>query len=230
MDKKYTQYLLDKTKQDYNQIAEDFSRTRQRIWEEIKFLFDDYIQKGDTVLDWGCGNGRYFELFKNKDIDCVGIDNSQKLIEIAKQKYPQSNFSVSRDSEIPFADNHFDKIYSIAVLHHIPSKELRLKFLQEAKRALKPGGLFVVTVWKFQNKKERRLLLKYTILKLFGKSKLDFMDILDPWGKELDRYYHWFTKRELKKLAQKAGFKIEKLGIVSNERGNRNNFYLVARK
>lgn len=230
MDKKYAQYLLQKTKQDYNQIAEDFSRTRQRIWEEIRFLFDDYLQQGDKILDWGCGNGRYFEIFKGKNINYIGIDNSEKLIEIAKQKYPQANFRITNNSVIPFSDNYFDKVYSIAVLHHIPSKELRIKFLQEAKRALKPGGLLILTVWKFKSEKERKLLLKYTILKLLGKSKLDFKDILDPWGKELDRYYHWFSKRELKKLAQQAGFKVEKLGIVSNKRGNRNNFYLIAKK
>jgi len=230
MDKKYAEYLLQKTKQDYNQIAEDFSRTRQRIWEEIRFLFDDYLEKGDKVLDWGCGNGRYFEVLKDKNINYIGIDNSEKLIEIAKQKYPQVDFRIADDSEIPFPDGCFDKIYSIAVLHHIPSEEFRIKFLQEAKRVLKPNGLLIVTVWKFKSKKERRLLLKYTILKLLGKSKLDLGDILDPWGKELDRYYHCFSKQDLKKLAQKAGLKVEKLGIARNERGNRNNFYLVAKK
>jgi len=51
MEKKYAEYLLKKTKKDYNLIAEDFSRTRARIWDEIRFLFDNYLIEGDRVLE-----------------------------------------------------------------------------------------------------------------------------------------------------------------------------------
>jgi ubiquinone/menaquinone biosynthesis C-methylase UbiE len=230
MDKKYAKYLLDKTKNDYNLIAEDFSRTRENIWEEIRFLFDDYLTAGEKVLDLGCGNGRFYELFKNKDVQYFGIDNSEKLIEIAKKKYPKADFRTGEALKLPFPNNYFNKVYSIAVLHHVPSTELRVQFLKETKRILRPGGKLILTAWNFHDKKERFLLLKYTILKIIGKNKMDFRDILEPWADKTKRYYHWFSKRELAKIVKKAGFKIETIGVIKNKTGSRQNIYLVAAK
>ncbi len=230
MDKKYAEYLLKKTQADYNLIAGDFSRTREKPWEEIRFLFDDYLIEKEKVLDLGCGNGRFYEFFKNKDINYIGIDNSEKLIEIAKKRFSGTNFQVADALNLPFPDNYFDKVYAIAVLHHIPSKEFRLQFLREVKRVLRQKGLLILTIWKFHNKKAIFLLLRYTILKIIGKSKLDFKDIFEPWGKKINRYYHWFSEKELTSLAEEAGFKIKKSGVVKNKRGNRQNIYLIAKK
>lgn len=230
MNRKYAEYLLEKTKEDYNRIAEEFSRTRSRVWEEIRFLFDDWLVEGDKVLDLGCGNGRFFEVLKDKNVDYIGIDSSEKLIKIARKRYPQAKFQVADALNLLPPNNYFNKVFSIAVLHHIPSEEFRLKFLKEAKRALKQDGLLILTVWKFRTKKELPLIFKYTILRLIGKSKLDFRDIFEPWGKKIKRYYHCFSKKELINLVKKAGFKVLERGLIRNERGNRNNIYLVAKK
>ena len=91
MKRKYAEYLLKKTKEDYDKIAEEFSRTRERPWPEIKFLIDKYIIAGERILDLGCGNGRLLEFFKDKKVDYIGTDFSEKLIEIAKKRcLPQS--------------------------------------------------------------------------------------------------------------------------------------------
>lgn len=228
MDEKYAKYLLNKTKNDYSLIAQDFSRTRTSLWKEIKFLFDDYLIAGERVLDLGCGNGRFYEFFKNKDIKYIGADNSEELIEIARQKYLKADFRAEDALALSFPNSYFDKIYSIAVLHHIPSKKLRLQFLKEAKRVLKPNGKLILTAWK---PKKNLLLLKYTILKIIGKNKMDFGDVLIPWkNQKIKRYYHLFSKKELARLAEKTGFKIEAIGVIKNKTGNRQNIYLVAEK
>jgi len=230
MERKYADYLLEKTRQDYNLIADEFSRTRGKPWEEIRFLFDNYLTGGEKVLDLGSGNGRYFSYFEEKKVDYFGVDNSEKLIEIAKSFYPQARFQVANALNLPFPNNFFDKVYSIAFLHHIPSNELRIQSLKEVKRVLKPGGTLILTAWKLHQIKERYLLFKYTILKLIGKSKLDFRDIFEPWGKKVKRYYHCFSQRELEKLTKEVEFKILEIGIVKNEKGNRQNIYLIAEK
>ena len=229
MDLEYAKYLLEKTKEDYNLIAEDFSRTRSVVWEELKLL-KEYILEKDRILDLGCGNGRLLQILEGKNIEYFGIDNSEELIKIARGKYPDRNFQVADILILPFSDNFFDKVYSIAVLHHIPSEEFRLQVLNEIRRVLKPGGLLILTVWDFWRKEALALIFKYFFFKLIGKSKLDFRDIFLPWGNKTERYYHYFTKKELLRLMERVGFIIKKIGVAKNETGKRSNVYLVAQK
>jgi len=230
MQKEYAQYLLEKTKGDYSLIAQDFSRTRKEPWPEVKFLFDNYLILGEKILDLGCGNARFLPFFEEARVDYVGVDVCPELIEIAKQKYPKRKFYIQNAQNLSFPNNFFDKVYSIAVLHHIPSEQFRIQFLKEARRVLKPKGLLVLTVWKLHHPKELFSLFKYTLQKAIGKSELDYKDIFQPWGKKAHRYYHWFSKKELQGLMVKAGFKVKKSGLTRNARGNRQNIYIVAEK
>ena len=230
MKKEYAQFLLDKVNKDYNLIAQDFSRTREHIWPEMEFLFNEFLYPGNKALDLGCGNGRWFNMFQKMKVDYIGVDNSQELIRIAQEKYPQGKFKLADALNLPFSNNSFDRVYSIAVFHQIPSSQFRLKFLEEAKRVLKPGGLFILTVWKFHRFRDLILLIKYTILKLLGKTELDFGDVFYSWGDKIKRYYHIFFKRELINLAQRSGWKIKQIGIIKNQKGNRQNIYLILQK
>jgi hypothetical protein len=73
------------------------------------------------------------------------------------------------------------------------------------------------------------MLIKSTLKKLVGKSPLDLFDIMEPWGKISERYFHNFRKGELKRLIKKAGFEIERFFVL--ERGPKNkNLLIVAKK
>lgn len=220
---------MEKTKKDYNLIAEDFSRTRWDIWTEFN-IFRNYVKNGDKILDAGCGNGRLLELFKDKSIDYKGIDVSEKLIDLARKKYPNNNFMVADNLNLPFSDNNFDKVFSVAVLHSIPSEEFRREVLSELKRVMKPGGLLILTVWNVWRKDTLPLLIKYSLLKLIGKSKLDFGDTFVSWADKTERYYHFFRKNELQSLVGRAGFHVIKKGVAKNETGKRSNIYLIGQK
>jgi ubiquinone/menaquinone biosynthesis C-methylase UbiE len=233
MKKKYAEYLLKKTQKDYNLVAEDYARTRAFVPEDIKSL-GDYTRTGEKVLDSGCANGRLWEIFKTKKVDYIGVDISEKLIELAKNKYPRAKFQKADALNLPFPNDYFDKIYSISVLHNIPSRNFQIQCLKEAKRILKPEGLLIIRVWDFWRRKAaQRLLFKYTFLKLIGKSKLDFKDVFVPWknskGQILtQRYFHCFSKRELEKLVKKSGFKIKESWLGGKD--PRTNIYLIAKK
>lgn len=229
MNKKYAHFLLNKNKNCYNASAEKFSGRRQDVWNEMEFLFRDFLKKDDKTLDLGCGNGRFFELIKKLGADYTGIDNSKKLIEIAKRKYPETNFLIGDALNLPFPKNHFDKICAIALLHHIPSKELRKQALAEVWRVLKKDGIFILTVWNlWKNPRAKKLIFKFAFLKIFGGVKLDFKDILMLWHGADDCYFHFFTARELRKLTNAAGFNIIKSGEIKV--GNNSNLYLVCGK
>lgn len=233
MDKKYAEYLLERTKKDYNLLAEDYARTRAFVPEDIKALCSHTLER-ERVLDSGCANGRIYGVLKDKNIDYFGIDFSEKLIEIAKKDYPQAKFQTVSALGLPFPSNFFDKIYSISVLHNIPSKELQIQYLKEANRVLKPGGFLIFRIWDFWRRKEGwRLFFKYAFLKIIGKSKLDFCDVFVPWknsqGEILrQRYFHCFTKKELENLIRQAGFKMKKIWRAGKD--PRTNIYLIAEK
>lgn len=231
MDRKYAEFLLKKTKEDYNLVADDYTRTRAFIPEDIRELAK-YAVPEEKILDSGCASGRLFEVLGK--VNYYGVDISEKLIEIAKNKYPQGKFQIADVLNLPFPEIFFDKVYSISVLHNISSREFQLQYMREIKRVLKPGGLLILRVWDFWKRKEGwKLLLKYTFLKLIGKLKVDFFDIFVPWKKSngeilIQRYFHCFTKREIENLVKKAGFKIKQ----SWRRGKdpRTNIYIVAEK
>jgi len=229
MNKEYTKYLLDKTRQDYNAIAESFSSTRRFVWQGLEPLYN-YALPGEKVLDLGCGNGRLLQIFKEIDIDYIGVDSSEKLIEIAKKLYPNAKFQVADALHPPFPTNHFDKIYSVAVLHHIPSSQLRLEFLDGVKRVLKPDGLLILTVWDLWRWRRLGPIFKFTALKTLGRSKLDFKDIFVPWRGTRQRYVHCFTQGELKRLIEKAGFRIKEIGVLTIPQSKEKNIYIVAKK
>lgn len=236
MDEKYARDLLSKTQRDYNLIADDFSRTRAGPPTIIfQKSLKDYVKDGDRILDLGCGNGRLLEAFEGKNIEYFGIDNSEKLIEMAKRKYPKANFRVADALNLPFGDNYFDKIYSIAVFHQIPSEKFRVKFLKETKRVLKREGLLILTVWYIlREAKAWKLIFKHSLLKIVQKSKLDFGDIFLPWKNSkgqimAERYYHCFTREELAKMVKRVNFKIEETGILKHPERHYN-IYLIAKK
>jgi len=233
MREKHAKKLLNKTTSDYNLIASHFSSTRTHPWREFELLLK-YITPEDKVLDLGCGNGRFYELLRERMVDYVGVDSSEQLIQIAKQKYPDLEFRVTDALDLPFADDSFDKVVSVAVLHHIPSKKYRQKFMAEAGRVLKKGGILIITVWDLWKKKKiKKMIFKYGLLKLFGLTKLDFKDILYPWKNSkgevvTKRYFHCFKPEELKNLAENSGFKIKEIREIG--KSPRSNILLVAEK
>lgn len=261
--------ILHQTQAIYNKIADDFSNTRNKYWHGLEKIAE-LLPEGGKVIDVGCGNGRLTEIFKNKSFEYLGVDNSEELIKIAKEKYassskrhceealrqsnpglksglPRSSFGDSTslamtekseddNTKISFAvdditdlktTGQFDLIIMIAVLHHLPTEELRLKALQSIYKLMKPGSKFVMYnwhLWSWHYRKRYWLhLLNFKEKRKNGLTSL--FDGLIPW-KPLDgqnkRYVHSFKKNELRKLLTKVGFIVE--DVYYDLRGKRTNF------
>ncbi len=228
MDQQTQKNLLAIVKRNYQEIAEVFNQTRKKpAWPEIVKLAD-LVEDGDKILDAGCGNGRFLQLFDNKRINYIGIDSSVDLIERARKNLQTKNFEGKfQDSSSRFQvldilaleelpEKDFDYIFCIAVLHHLPGAASRLKFLKQMKNKIKPTGKIIITVWNLWSRaKFRKLILKNFWQKIRGRSKLDFGDILFDWNNSQgecvsQRYYHAFNQYGLKKLFKSTGLKVEK--------------------
>lgn len=228
MDEEKARKIVSQVQVDYSVIADHFSKTRRGLWPGL-LRFKELVKEKDRVLDVGCGNGRLFEMFKGKDVNYVGVDVSKKLVRIASSKYGSAEFKMASGLDLPFKDDSFDAVFSVAVLHHVPSKKLRLKFLKEAKRVLKEKGVLVVLVWNLWRRNFLFYHLKHFFLKIFG-SGLDFFDIYYPWKDDkgevmAERYIHCFFKRELVGLVKEAGFEVKEAGFTKGKR----NIFIVGR-
>jgi len=207
MKEQQIQKLLKVVKDNYQEIAADFDMTRQKlVWPELTKIVAN-TKDGDSVLDVGCGNGRLLEAFQDKNINYLGVDNSLELIALAQKNYPNYKFLVKDILDLSCLDKQYDLVISVAVLHHLPSFELRCQALQQMLSVVKDGGQIMFSVWRlWNNKKYRPLLLKNIWQKIIGRYELEIGDLLFPWKKGTSqRYYHAFTKRELKKLIKAAG-------------------------
>lgn len=222
MKQKSTKKILVETKNIYDAIAGDFSDTRGKWWQGFG-SFNQYVKAGNSVLDLGCGNGRMADIFVDSDIQYRGIDNSQELIKIATERFAGSSwaqFAVGDALSINY-ENEFDLVLLIAVLHHIPTRELRLKVLKNIYSALKPGGRLVISNWNLWQVIGGRKRFRYYQYLFNYSEKLkrgvwQLSDAFVPWkplrGDNL-RYIHSYKKWELAGLLKSAGFKIERINF-----------------
>ena len=97
-----------------------------------------------TALDLGCGTGEMMRLIlqQNKDKSLYGIDLSEKMLEVAKEKLGNHvNLILSDSEQLPFSDSFFDVVYCNDSFHHYPAPD---KVLSEVYRVLTPNGIFVM--------------------------------------------------------------------------------------
>lgn len=195
----------------YTKEASDWDKSRDAVWEKPLIDFTESIKPNDNILDIGCGNARLYQLFQGKTITYTGIDESKTLISLCQKKYPDANF-IAKDGLTIDYHNQFDYVFCIAVLHHIPSHELQLKFLTNIYKSLKPNGTIFLTVWNRYQKKYLKYFDKTNLvcpsLNEADITDLKINDLIIPWRKTTDfRYVHAFTKNELEVLATECGFK-----------------------
>jgi len=213
-----SQSIIHKTRDDYNRIARHFSDTRNRVWPELE-QFSHLIKAKQNILDWGCGNANILNLFNKKEIKYFGVDQSVKLLEQAKKKFPkliktgQAKFFNTAKRQKKFPNDFFDLVFMIASFHHLPDKKSRLQILHKTLKEMKPEAKLIITVWNLESDWAKKKIKK-------DWKKIGENDYLIPWknqdGKvEVERYYHHFSKNELRDLLEESDFKIKKLEYFS---------------
>jgi SAM-dependent methyltransferase len=100
---------------------------------------------GLKALEIGCGPGRLMRPLSENFAEIHGIDISDEMIRLAAERLrdiPHAHVQHAEQSDLSmFPDESFDFVYSYAVFQHIPSREVVLGYLAEARRVLKPGGI-----------------------------------------------------------------------------------------
>ncbi|UCG69974.1 MAG: class I SAM-dependent methyltransferase [Thermoplasmata archaeon] len=105
----------------FDMIVEIYDETRglpKETMNEVVDVMAKYLKDSNTVLDIGCGTGRFTEPLKDRGIEVVGVDISEKMLEKARLKGIDS-LVLSDACRLPFKDSSFDSIICVHVLHLI---------------------------------------------------------------------------------------------------------------
>ena len=156
------------------------------------------------ILDFGCGNGRHIRFLlenskrMNNNIHVDGIDISKNAIKLAKEfltnTFDKSTFTVNvYDGKIvPFDQNYFDYVISVAVLDQL-KLDNAINLSNQINRVLKPSGKFFVDLEYITEDKQKSDLLE------IGKLVED-NTVLITQGCEKNIFQHFFSNNDLKKL------------------------------
>ncbi len=161
------------------------------------------LERSAEVLEIGCGVGRLLVPLAGRVAVVHGVDISPVMIEKSKT-YAAGSPNVRTeltDGAFAFLPNAcLDFVFSFIVFQHIPDRAPIRRYVEEAARVLKPGGVFRFQVdgrwwWKhskdgpdtyqgvkFSPKDVRALLASTPFL------------VVDEWGAE--GHYHWVTARK----------------------------------
>lgn len=122
-----------------NQVQLAFRNHWNLLCELIE---DSCFNKGDRVLEVGCGRGSLSCYFSDAGYKCTLLDISAEVIEKAKdifQKYElKAEFQVGDAERFSFEDRSFDVVFSIGLLEHFDNWE---SLIREQIRVLDDGGL-----------------------------------------------------------------------------------------
>jgi ubiquinone/menaquinone biosynthesis C-methylase UbiE len=110
-----------------------FGYDQKYEWDKLAFKF---LRKKKTILDIGCGEGRFISLSPKK---IMGVDHNKQSLDICKKK--GYNVKYANVTKLPFKDNSFDAVHSCHVIEHLFPNEAH-DFLKEMNRVLKKGGIF----------------------------------------------------------------------------------------
>jgi len=109
-----------------------------------------YPDRRERALDFGCGVGRLTRALSPHFQRCYGVDVSAPMIAAARKlnaALPNCEFVLNDNPNLRmFPDSHFDLIYSVLVLQHLPTRAAIAAYVTDFARVLAPGGLLVCQI------------------------------------------------------------------------------------
>jgi tRNA (uracil-5-)-methyltransferase TRM9 len=231
MNSRTAAYLIEINREFYTRFGGSFSATRHRLQPGVRRVLG--MLKGDeSILDLGCGNGELARELARRGHrgPYLGVDFSLPLLREAESlpkdfsaEFVRADLTrLSALSNELLVNGNWSVVTAFAVLHHIPSTELRLEHLRVVNRLLRKDGSFIHSSWQFLNSEKLKARIQpWEAVNLSG-AQVEAGDYLLDWrsgGKGL-RYVHHFEEKELAELASASNFTIMDTFYSDGETGN----------
>jgi len=169
-------------------------------------------QKGERILDLGCGTGQLAAEISNYGTLVTGMDNSPEMIAKAQATYPEGRFEV-RDARDFVYDIPFDAIFSNAALHWINEPQAVICSMYNA---LGTGGRLVIEMGGKGNVKD--------IVQAIEEAMWE----AGWWERLAPEFWYFPSVAEYATLLESAGFEIstalyfERETLLSGDKGMEN--------
>lgn len=165
----------------YNQSAEQRNQGTKSAWKlaSRQAFLEQLQQESKTrLLEIGAGPGVDGKFFQDNGRIVTCTDLSPEMVRICRAKGLDAH--VMDFLNLDFPDAHFDAVYALNCLLHVPKPDLP-RVLQAIRRILKPGGLMFMAVyggfeheavWEVDNHEPKRFFAFYTdeqIQTVFGR-------------------------------------------------------------
>jgi len=102
------------------------------------------LDRGQRVLDIGCGVGSFLRLVSKRGADPVGLDASEELVALARRRLPEADIRLGEMERLPFGDDEFDLVTGFNAFFFATDI---VAALREAGRVARPGAPVVIQVW-----------------------------------------------------------------------------------
>jgi SAM-dependent methyltransferase len=102
------------------------------------------IVPGGRVLDVGCGSGVFLRLVADRGGEPFGLDASEALVAIARERVPEADVRVGEMELLPYDDDHFDLVTGFNAFFFAADL---VRALSEAGRVARPVAPVVIQVW-----------------------------------------------------------------------------------
>ena len=227
----------------YEEVSDEFSDSRSFHWEGWD-LVTPYIPRGQgreiSVLDVGCGNGRFGCFLKETKhiFEYTGIDVSYQLLRIAEKRLNRSGVNVTAliagdiSENLDIVGGSYDVIVLFGVLHHIPDHKHREQLIRGLGGCLNKSGLLIFTTWNFLV--DQRLVKRLIDPKALDikKSDLEIGDHLMRWsrGTEMLRYVHAFDAQEVDRVISLSGLEEIASFQADGKTGSLNDYHILQKK
>jgi tRNA (uracil-5-)-methyltransferase TRM9 len=231
MDSATANRLIGLNREFYTRFGDSFSATRQRIQPGVRRVLE-MLNGDESILDLGCGNGWFArELAEHGHHGTyLGLDFSLPLLREAEVYNGEFSATfkevdltqVSMNSDQLSVAGGWSLVTAFAVLHHIPSRELRINILKTVHGLLKQDGKFIHSNWQFLNSEKLKARIQPWGTGSTSGLDVDAGDYLLDWrsGGEGLRYVHHFSESELRELAEESGFQIVDTFYSDGETGD----------
>src|SRR3954462_15807716 len=97
---------------------------------------------GADVLEIGPGFGAGTQWFAERAGSVTAVEYDPRLAEKVQRRVPNARIINASGASMPLDDASYDVVVCTTMLHHVPTDEEQDALLAEARRVLKPGGVF----------------------------------------------------------------------------------------